>query len=432
VIIDRNASPTSDRGYPETDRLGVLIVDDELEVERLFRQRFRRQLRESNYEFLFAHSGVEALQVLDEVGDRVRLVMTDINMPDMDGLTLLANLQERDRRLRAIVISAYGDMGNIRTAMNRGAFDFLTKPIDFQDLEITLNRTLASIRELQEQEERLQQARTQLLQYEKMASLGNLMAGVAHEIKNPIHFIQNNIAPAKEYLEEITTYLRYYQQALGDEGAIANDLDFALTDFRKILDGMELGANLLVSISGTLRNFARSDAAKPLAALLEESIEGVLLILSYRLKAVGRWPGVKVERQYHLVEKVLCYQSQINQVLMNIVGNAIDAMEEAYEKGWMGDRLPQLTVRLYRDGDRAAIAIGDNGVGMTPETQQRLFEPLFTTKPAGKGTGLGMSICRQIVYENHGGEIQCQSEWQQGTTLTIYLPLSPVSPVSPV
>ncbi len=420
-----NASPASGYSAPASDRLGVLVVDDELEVERLFRQRFRRQLREANYEFLFAHSGVEALRVLAEVGDRVRLVMTDINMPDMDGLTLLAKLQERDRRLWAIVISAYGDMGNIRTAMNRGAFDFLIKPIDFQDLEITLNRALTAIREREEQEERLQQARTQVLQYEKMASLGNLMAGVAHEIKNPIHFIQNNIAPAKEYLEEITAYLRYCQQALGEEGAIANDLDFALTDFRKILDGMELGANLLVSISGTLRNFARSDGAKPLAALLEESVEGVLLILSYRLKATGRWPGVKVVRQYHLIEKVVCYQSQINQVLMNVVGNAIDAMEEAHEKGWMGDRQPQLTIHLYREGDRAAIAIGDNGTGMTPETQQRLFEPLFTTKPAGKGTGLGMSICRQIVYENHGGEIRCQSEWQRGTTLTIYLPLVP-------
>ncbi|MGQ9864999.1 MAG: sensor histidine kinase [Pseudanabaenaceae cyanobacterium] len=424
MINERNASPASDRGDAESDRLGVLIVDDELEVERLFRQRFRRQLRESSYEFLFAHSGIEALRVLDEVGDRIRLVMTDINMPDMDGLTLLAKLQERDRRLRAIVISAYGDMANIRTAMNRGAFDFLTKPIDFQDLEITLNRTLASIRELQEQEERLQQARTQLLQCEKMASLGNLMAGVAHEIKNPIHFIQNNITTAKEYLDEITAYVRYYQQALGEEGAMANDLDFALMDFRKILDGMELGANLLASISSTLRNFVRSDAVKPLAVLLEESVEGVLLILSYRLKAKGRWPGVKVLRQYHLIEKVICYQGQINQVLMNVVGNAIDAMEEAHEKGWLGDRLPQLTVHLYREGERAAIAITDNGVGMTPETQQRLFEPLFTTKPAGKGTGLGMSICRQIVYENHGGEIRCQSQWQQGTTLTIYLPLA--------
>ncbi|MFQ3680223.1 MAG: response regulator, partial [Pseudanabaenaceae cyanobacterium] len=202
-------------GYPAADRLGVLVVDDELEVERLFRQRFRRQLRESAYEFWFAHSGVEALRVLDEVGKRVQLVMTDINMPEMDGLTLLAKLQEHERRLWAIVISAYGDMRNIRTAMNRGAFDFLTKPIDFQDLEITLNRTLAAIRERQEQEERLQQARAQVLQYEKMASLGNLMAGVAHEIKNPIHFIQNNIAPAKEYLEEITGYLQYYQKALG-------------------------------------------------------------------------------------------------------------------------------------------------------------------------------------------------------------------------
>ncbi|MFQ3679977.1 MAG: HAMP domain-containing sensor histidine kinase, partial [Pseudanabaenaceae cyanobacterium] len=205
------------------------------------------------------------------------------------------------------------------------------------------------------------------------------------------------------------------------EGAIAHDLDFALTDFRKILDGMEIGANLLVSISGTLRNFARSDSPKPQAVLLEESVEGVLLILSYRLKAAGRWPGIKVVRQYHLIEQVPCYPSQINQVLMNLMGNAIDAMEEAHSKGWLGE--PQLTIHLYRANDRAAIAITDNGVGMTPETQKRLFEPLFTTKPVGKGTGLGMSICRQIVYENHRGEIQCQSQWQQGTTITVYLPL---------
>jgi two-component system, NtrC family, sensor kinase len=402
----------------DDSKILVLVVDDEPEVERLFRQRFRKQLRRADFDFVFADNGNEALRILRESPSQICLVLTDINMPEMDGLTLLSKLPEIDQNLKAVVVSAYGDIKNIRSAMNRGAFDFVTKPIDFADLEITINKTLNFVKYVRSQQAQLQQTQTQLLQSEKMASLGQLMSGVAHEIKNPVNFIYNNVSPAKEYVETLTSFIKYYQQNADPDDLDFNipanfdaaELDFVLADLGKILNGIELGTEMLLNISATLRNFARSDDANPVTASLHTCLDTVLIILSHRFKARGKFPEIIVNKQY-------------GELIMNILANGIEALEEAVEKGMMIGRSPKITIRTEAiDSDWVTVSIADNGVGMTEEVRQMIFEPLFTTKPSGKGTGLGMAISRQIIVERHHGRLSCLSVSGEGTEFLIQIP----------
>lgn len=416
-----------------SDKILVLVVDDEPEVERLFRQRFRRQLRRADFDFVFAHNGLDALRILRESSNQICLVLTDINMPEMDGLTLLSKLPEIDQNLKAVVVSAYGDIKNIRIAMNRGAFDFVTKPIDFEDLEITINKTLNFVKLVRSQREQLEQAQSCLIQSEKMASLGQLMAGVAHEIKNPVNFIHNNISPAKEYVELINTqieqiraYINGDQDPFDESDSLEvnwSELEFMLGDLQKILAGMEVGTEMLLGISATLRNFARSDDSTPTSCSLHTCIDTALLILSHRLKSRGRFKQINVIKEYGQIPLVKCYGGQINQVFMNILANSIDALEEAMTS--TPDLVPQITITTgVFEQDYVRVTIADNGIGMPDDVLRMIFEPLFTTKPKGKGTGLGMSISREIVVGRHGGKISCESELGHGSRFLIDLPLA--------
>ena len=217
----------------------ILFVDDEPDLESLISQKFRKKIRAEEYQVFFAYNGVEALAKLQEQPD-IDIVLTDINMPVMDGIVLLGKLNQIASLVKTIVISAYGDLGNIRKAMNAGAFDFLTKPINFQDLEITINKTLSHVQQLKENErsrqereeqlrqsearerekaiqlemalQNLQRTQAQLIQTEKMSSLGQLVAGVAHEINNPVNFIYGNLTYVNEYTQELLGLINLYQQ----------------------------------------------------------------------------------------------------------------------------------------------------------------------------------------------------------------------------
>ncbi|MBD0303025.1 MAG: response regulator, partial [Tolypothrix sp. T3-bin4] len=203
----------------------ILVVDDELELERLIKQRLRKSIREKEIELVFAHNGKEALEKLQS-DQEIVMVLTDINMPGMDGLTLLNKLQEVDQNLKAVVISAYGDMNSIRTAMNSGAFDFLIKPLNFEDLVITIHKTLDYVKQAQETLDRLQQAQLQLIQNEKMASLGQLVAGVAHEINNPLSCIATYVDLSSEEITYLINHLQLYQEKFPNPGLeIQQDAD---------------------------------------------------------------------------------------------------------------------------------------------------------------------------------------------------------------
>jgi len=411
----------------------ILVVDDELELERLIKQRLRKSIREKEIELVFARNGNEALEKLQSDREIV-MVLTDINMPEMDGLTLLNKLQEVDQNLKAVVISAYGDMNNIRTAMNSGAFDFLTKPLNFEDLVITIHKTLDNVKQAQETLARLQHAQLQLIQNEKMASLGQLVAGVAHEINNPLSCIATYVDLSTEEISYLINHLQLYQEKFPNPGleieqdADEIDLKSILRRLPKMLSGMSVSTERILAISNSLRTFSRGDKDTKVLADIHEGMDSTLMILQYRLKGNSKRPAIQIIKDYGNIPSVKCYLGQLNQVFMNILANAIDAFEESNQGRIFTEiegnpNIITIKTEVTQDNQRVAIKIKDNGAGMSEEVQSRIFDHLFTTKAVGKGTGLGLSISRQIVVEIHGGSLSCNSVLGQGTEFAIIIPI---------
>lgn len=410
----------------------ILVVDDEPDVEILIDQKFRRKIRQCKYQFTFARNGLEAVEQV-RAGD-IDMVLTDINMPVMDGIALLDEFNTLESPPKTVVVSAYSDMTNIRAAMNRGAFDFLTKPINMQDLEVTLEKTLSAVAERKAEQERLRQAQSQLVQSEKMSSLGQMVAGIAHEVNNPVNFIYGNLSHAQGYVKDLIELVSLYQTHCSepptDIQAFIEDIDleFLREDVEQLMSSLKIGASRIKELVVSLRNFSRLDEAERKHVDIHDGIESTLVILNSRLKAYSSSPLVKVERAYGELPLVDCYPSQLNQVVMNVVSNAIDAFEERHEQDVCFDDADNANkIRISTelvDESWVRIAIADNGSGMSRETVSRLFDPFFTTKPVGKGTGLGMSISYQIVVEKHGGRLTCQSVLGEGTQFNIEIPFT--------
>ncbi|MFS8118122.1 MAG: ATP-binding protein, partial [Microcoleus sp.] len=279
----------------------------------------------------------------------------------------------------------------------------------------------------------LQQAQLQIVQSEKMSALGNLVAGVAHEINNPVGFIAGNLTEANAGFNDIIGHLKLYQEKFPNPGAeIERDaedinLEYTLADLPKMLSSMKVGCDRIRGISTSLRTFSRADKDYKIPFKIHEGIESTILILKHRLKANEHRPAIEVVTHYGNLPKIECFPGQLNQVFMNLLANAIDALEES-SQGRSFEEIEAnpncITVRIGLEGDRhIKITIADNGAGMTEAVKQRIFDHLFTTKAVGKGTGLGLAIARQIVVEKHGGSLNVQSILGSGTKFIITLPL---------
>ncbi|WP_392535781.1 GAF domain-containing protein [Nostoc sp. C117] len=307
--------------------------------------------------------------------------------------------------------------------------------IAIQQAEL-LEQTKRQTSELTQALQELKQTQSRLIQGEKMAGLGQLLAGVAHEINNPVSFIFGNLIHLNEYTQELLKVVKLYRQnssLLPDiqKKIDQTDLDFLIEDLPKTIESMKVGAERINEIVLSLRNFSRTDEAELRAVDVHEGLNGTLLILGHRLKNNSDRPAIEIIKEYSTLPLLECYPAQLNQVFMNLLSNSVDALEEKFKiirKKYVesAQKCPRIPLNIWIStqivNNQVVIRIADNALGIPEEVRSHIFDPFFTTKAPGKGTGLGLSISYQIVVEKHHGEIKCLSKPGEGTEFLIKIP----------
>ncbi|MHC5858012.1 sensor histidine kinase [Nostoc sp.] len=366
------------------------------------------------------------------------LILLDVQMPGIDGFETCRRLKANPvtQNIPIIFTTALADTESKTKGFSLGAVDYIPKPFAQEEViaRVRVHLQLKQLNECLEQQvsdrtRALQQAQVQLVQQEKLSTLGELIAGIGHEINNPVNFISSNIPPLQEYIAGVSELLRLYEQEYPNPTAkittaIQNlDLNFVLEDMVKILNSLKLGSERIQNLSNSLRNFCRSDSDTKISADLHQGLDSTLMILQHRLKANGDRPQIEVIKNYGVLPHINCYLGQMNQVFMNILANAVDALDDAIIQSKMSDLIPQIQITTQIDSEKLVIIrIADNGIGVPERLKKRLFEPLFTTKTVGKGTGLGLSIAYEIVVEKHNGVLEVNSQPGGGTEFIIKIP----------
>ncbi|MGB3758730.1 MAG: ATP-binding protein [Rivularia sp. (in: cyanobacteria)] len=297
---------------------------------------------------------------------------------------------------------------------------------NLRDTNKQLNQTLS----------KLKQTQVQLIQSEKMSSLGEMVAGIAHEINNPVNFIYANLDYVNSYVRDLLDLLSLYQQHYPEPDAeikdktAAVDTEFLAEDLPNILSSMDAGAERIQNIVLSLRNFSRLDESHKKPVDIHEGIDSTLLILQHRLKATLERPEIKIIKEYGKLAKVECYAAQINQAFLHILSNAVDALEEKYHRKEITDlenKITQLpTIRIHTEispENNLIVRIADNGIGIPENIQTKIFDPFFTNKPVGKGKGLGLSISYQIIVKKHNGNLKYRTKDGKGTEFLIEIPI---------
>ncbi|MFP4007277.1 MAG: PAS domain S-box protein [Spirulinaceae cyanobacterium] len=345
------------------------------------------------------------------------------------GESLVINHQGDEIPVSQVIIAHKSEDGEVEF--------FSTVVRDIRDRKTIETELRDQAQQLQNTLDKLTRTQTQLVQSEKMSSLGQLVAGVAHEINNPVNFIYGNLVHVQEYtndfLEILNAYQEYHPEVHPElEELIAEkDLEFLIEDMPKILRSMQVGAERIREIVKSLRLFSRIDEMDVKAINIHEGIESTLMILHNRIKAKSDHPALEIIKNYSDLPVVECYPGQLNQVFMNIISNAIDALEDCLQQLPLSERQKAhyfIGIHTQKINDQQiVIEIEDNGKGIPLEAQKRLFDPFYTTKPIGKGTGLGLAISQQIVEEKHHGQLSCISAPGEGTKFVITLPLEQVN-----
>ena len=410
----------------------VLVVDDNpanLQVLSSF-------LDQSSFEVWAARSGEKALQRLEN-DDLPDLILLDVMMPGIDGFETCKQLKSNPRvqDIPVIFMTALSETADKVKGLQLGAVDYITKPFQYEEVLVRIENHL-KLRNLTKtliaKNTELQQTQTQLIQAEKVAALGQLTAGIAHEVNNPINFIAGNLNFVEQYVQEVVSLLYLYQKYLPEppdeiQTAIQkSDLNFLLDDLSKIIQSMQVGTDRVTEIVSYLNNFSRHREAGKKLANLHEGLESTLLILGHRFKRNAHHPAIQLVKEYGDLPLIECFPGEINQVFMNLICNAIDAIEES-NKSKDIDTIYQypgvIKIKTEAIEKQVILRVADNGSGINNANQTKLFEAFYTTKPVGKGTGLGLSIAYQIVVNNHHGKLTYHSKPGEGMEFIIELPI---------
>ena len=398
----------------------ILIVDDNINNVKILSDVMQMQ----GHHVSTAGNGENALSQLKVICPD--LILLDIMMPDMDGFEVCQRLKSgyKTKDIPVIFMTALADTADKIKGFKLGAVDYITKPFQQEEVVARVNVQL----ELRNLSRQLQISQFKLMQAEKISSLGQLVAGIAHEVKNPVGFIAGNLEHTANYVQDLISLLKLYQKYLPDtpEEIIRKndeiDLDFLLEDLPKMITSMNLGVDRISDIMQSLRIFSRKDATQRKSEDIHEGIDTTLMILSHRLKANEIHPEIEVIKKYGNLPEIECFPGQLNQVFMNLLANAIDVFEEKAQSDKYFIPQIRITTELI-DNSSLKIRISDNGYGMCEEVKSKLFDAFFTTKPEGKGTGLGLSISYQIIAEIHGGTLECFSCEGEGTEFVIQIPI---------
>lgn len=429
----------------------ILIVDDNSTNTKVLFD----CLKSAGYRVLIAQSGESAIEKLELVIPD--LILLDVMMPGINGFDTCQRLKASSatQDIPVIFMTALSDTDEKVKGFTLGAVDYITKP--FQQEEVlarvsthlqlrnltkqlqTLNQNLEQrvterTSELTAALEQVQNSQLQLIQSEKMSSLGNLVAGIAHEINNPVGFMAGNIEQIDLAISDVIYCLQLYQEALPNPGSkIASkiaeiELEYLIEDLPKMVASMKIGCDRICDISTSLRTFSRSDTDSKVAADIHEGIDSTLMILQHRLKANETRPAIQIIKNYGKIPRIKCYLGQVNQVFMNIIANAIDSFEEINQNRNYLDIQANPNIititTISTDNQQIIIKIDDNGSGIPDTIKSRIFDHLYTTKSIGKGTGLGLSISKQIIESKHNGILQVESKVDRGTEFVIILPIN--------